>query len=625
MELSKTRVACAAQNFVSGRPPGMRPEAIVLHRSGGTLDEFRGRFTDAAASTSAHYVVGQDGSVVQYVNEQDTAFHAGLVVNPVWTGLKPATNPNFYTIGIELEGVATDAVTEDQAEACAALIADVAARCDIPIDAGHLVLHSEIRASRDCPGSGFDRAEMVQRALFAASTAAPFPLEGSVSILVDTNLREGLPASSARTVTVLTSGTQLGVNGFTLQGEAVQGNSAWYRTAEGNFFWAGSTSAPEPRPAPASEINPAPASEAGPAPLPSAPPPAAPAGSRISIAEIDRFFTSAACPPLDLSNAGKPAVGVIQDLLTGHGFAKMPSLLSPAYGTFGDASRMALAAFQSSCGLPPDTALSLATLTKLTTIPAKDPRATQAHFSLLLSLPFTAMHRVLALTAQMEGVGKFAALNLNTDQAGLSFGLIQWAQRPGRLADVIAAFRAADADEFVRIFGAGDAGLADGLLAHVRKPSGGVDPATGITTDAQFSLIASPWADRFRGAALSPVFQKAQVDTARSAFENSLGRLRQYDTAGLVKSERAVAFLLDVANQFGDGHVQRPAAPPDKGLAGLYRKVFRPGMQEQELLRGIADETVAEMPARFQAGVRARRNLFLTTPLLADSGVFGAA
>jgi hypothetical protein len=155
------------------------------------------------------------------------------------------------------------------------------------------------------------------------------------------------------------------------------------------------------------------------------------------------------------------------------------------------------------------------------------------------------------------------------------------------------------------------------LIAHLRKPLGGVTDA-GVTTNPAFNLIGPPWTDRFTEAALHPAFQQVQVRTAIVAFESSLAKLRQYDTAGIVTSERAVAFMLDVANQFGDGRVQRPPAPPDRGLAGLYRRVFRPGMDEKTLLQGIADATVNAMSARFQAGVRARRSLFLTTPLLAD-------
>jgi len=62
---------------------------------------------------------------------------------------------------------------------------------------------------------------------------------------------------------------------------------------------------------------------------------------------------------------------------------------------------------------------------------------------------------VLGLTAIMEGLGKFGSLNLNADKAGLSFGIIQWAQRPKRLIDILEAFSKADASKYVSIFGSG--------------------------------------------------------------------------------------------------------------------------------------------------------------------------
>ena len=619
--MDKIKCTCGASNFMAGRPAGMRPEAVVLHRSGGSADDIRARFLDGATATSAHYVVGKDGHITQYVEEKDTAFHAGLAINPTWKGLKAKVNPNFYTIGIELEGSADEPVPDEQSEGCAALVAEIAARCKIPIDEDHIVLHNEIRASRDCPGAVFARDAFVQRVLLAASSPAVFPAPGEVDILKNTNVREGLPSTSARVVSVLRGGSKARVSGYTLQGDEVNGNSTWFLSEDGNFFWAGNSSVPQPRPqtnheegdAVAPPSSGTAATEAmGATPLNLAP------AARIGIDEIDRFFLSESCPPLDLAQSGRDAVGIIQDLLTGHGFPKLPSILSPAYGAFGDLTRRALGDFQNSYGMAPNAVLTSETMKQLVGLPARDPRATRAHFSLVLGLPFTGMHRILALTAQMEGVGKFAALNLNTDSAGLSFGLIQWAQRPGRLLEIVSAFRDSAPEKFAEIFGDGDAALTAKLITHLKKPSGGVAEKTGITTDSEFDLIASPWKERFAKAALHPEYQKLQVNTALQAFQASLARIRQYDVAAVVKSERAVAFMLDVANQFGDGLVKRPAQPPDRGLAGIYRRVLRPGMGEQDLLQAIADATVAAMAERFQAGVRARRSLFLTTPLLSS-------
>ncbi len=612
MMMTRTRIACAASNRMTGRPEGMRPEAIVLHRSGGTAEAMRARFTNGATLVSTHYVVTRQGDIVQYVDENDTAFHAGIAINASWKRLKARVNPNFYTLGIELEGSPDDTAPQEQSDACAELVAEISARRNIPIDADHIVLHSEIRASRDCPGSTLDRADILQRALLAATAAQWFPAASDVEILRDTNLREGAPSSAAQVVSVLRAGSKMRVTGFTLQGEAVKGNTAWYRIENGDCFFADNSSVPRPRPDSDDADNDPPARRSA---------ISLAVVRRLGINDIDQFFAGSSGLPVELARAGRETVGTIQDLLTGQGLAQMPSILSPAYGIFSARTQAALAEFQNGCGLPISASLTEETARSLIEIPAKDPRATQAYFSLALGIPRSGLLHVLALTSQMEGVGRFAALNLNTDSAGLSFGMIQWAQRPGRLVDILSAFRNADSATFARIFGGGDAVLADYLLAHLRKPHGGVS-VSGTATDSRFDLITPPWPQRFREAAFETEFQKVQVNTALAAFETSLEQLRQFDTAGLVKSERGVAFMLDVANQFGEGGVRKSSNGPDRGLAGIYRKLLRPGMTERDLLQAIADATVAAMPVRFQAGVRCRRSLFLTTSGLSDSDEF---
>src|ERR1700748_547058 len=92
----KVWVGCAPSNLLGGRR-GFVPEAIVLHRSGDTLADIDSRCKQPSASRSSHYGVGANGEVHQYVEEKDTAFHAGIVVAPTWTRLKKGKNPNFYT------------------------------------------------------------------------------------------------------------------------------------------------------------------------------------------------------------------------------------------------------------------------------------------------------------------------------------------------------------------------------------------------------------------------------------------------------------------------------------------------------------------------------------------------
>ena len=130
----------------------MKPEAIVVHIMDGSFAAGESVFADPSTRKSAHYGISREGTVHQYVSEEDTAFHAGIVVNPTWKLLKAGVNPNFYTVGIEHEGRAADAWPQAQLSASAGLIAAIAERWKIPIDTEHIIRHHEIRASKSCPG-----------------------------------------------------------------------------------------------------------------------------------------------------------------------------------------------------------------------------------------------------------------------------------------------------------------------------------------------------------------------------------------------------------------------------------------------------------------------------------------
>lgn len=594
--MHKQWIGCLASNFSTGRG-GFKPEAIVIHRTGGSLQDIDARFGQTRSFSSAHYAVGIDGEIHQYVEETDTAFHAGVVVNPTWKLLKAGSNPNFYTIAIEQAGVTGDPITDSQYQATATLIAEIARTCQIAADTDHVVLHSEIRAGRLCPGDGFDRSSLLDRVKAALSVPdGSANSQTEVRVLTSANVRQGAPSTAARIVRVIPAGEIETASGFTDRGERISGNSYWYRTEDGNYFWAGATAAPNP------------VAAGQPQPVPSSMPLVQPVAgaARCGIQRIDDLFGAApSAAPLDPSETDLAAIGAVQDLLTGHGYSALPTLLSTSYGVFGAKTTQAVSAFQNSQSLTVTGVVDSASLRKLVAVPATDPRACQVYLSFVLGFQCAGMHRILCLVAQMEGLGKFAALNRNTDRAGLSFGLIQWAQRPGRLAEILLAMSQADRAVFVEIFGAGDRTVADSLIAHCRKLSGGVDPATGNTTSAAFDLIADPWLSRFRQAALALKFQQAQVQSALAAFEASYERLQS--VAPDLVSERSVGFMLDVANQFGDA-----------GAEKLYKSIHRPDMKEMDVLSEIADATVARVDDSFKAGVRARRDRFLETHFLSD-------
>jgi N-acetylmuramoyl-L-alanine amidase len=142
-------------NFTPGRG-GYKPDVIVIHVMEGTLAGTDSWFTSEASNVSAHYGIGINRAVHQYVQETDQAWHAGRVDRPSAAVVKQRSgvNPNRYTIGIEHEGTASSVWPDTMYEDSARLVASIAAKWDIPIDRAHIVGHREIYAAKTCPGAG---------------------------------------------------------------------------------------------------------------------------------------------------------------------------------------------------------------------------------------------------------------------------------------------------------------------------------------------------------------------------------------------------------------------------------------------------------------------------------------
>lgn len=237
---------CAPGNFRQGRA-GFTPDAIVVHIMEGSLVGTDAWFNELASRVSAHYGVGRDGSVHQYVQETDTAFHAGNVDRPTWARLRPGVNPNLHTLGIEHEGFASTPWTPEMYAASSALLRAAAARWSIPLDRAHVIGHREIYAPKTCPGSEVDLDRLIALAAGTPAPPLPSPQTGrDVTLRVNANLRRDVPSVSSPVVRVLPAGTVVHAVGFTAQGDAVKGNPFWYRDADGNWIWAGATDQPLP-------------------------------------------------------------------------------------------------------------------------------------------------------------------------------------------------------------------------------------------------------------------------------------------------------------------------------------------------------------------------------------------
>jgi peptidoglycan hydrolase-like protein with peptidoglycan-binding domain len=326
------------------------------------------------------------------------------------------------------------------------------------------------------------------------------------------------------------------------------------------------------------------------------------------ISRIDQLL-GGQTEPIGPNISDQEAVGVLQDLLIGHDLKGLPGLLSKGRGLFGINTAGAVREFQRAQKLPETGVVDNATLQKLVEVPSIKPIACLGYLALSLDILFKGMIRVMSLTSQFEGAGLFTALNRNTDRAGLSFGLIQWAQKPGRLNEILRAFQAAEPALFVQIFGVGDAALAQGLINHTAKPRGGTDDQ-GRTTDPRFDLVNEPWVSRFLQAGRKRELQRIQIDVALAAFKKSFDRVRAF--APQIRTERGIAFMLDLANQHGDG-----------GAQSIVNKVNKPGLSEAALLAAIQQESVARVRNQFGDGAEMkstqnRRETFRTTHLFSD-------
>jgi len=83
-------------NF-NDRRTGAAIQHLILHYTGmRTSDEAIARLRDPAGQVSAHYIVDLDGAIVQLVEENQRAWHAGV---SFWAG---ETDINSTSIGIEI-------------------------------------------------------------------------------------------------------------------------------------------------------------------------------------------------------------------------------------------------------------------------------------------------------------------------------------------------------------------------------------------------------------------------------------------------------------------------------------------------------------------------------------------
>ena len=142
------------------RPGGTAIDMLVLHYTGmATADAALDRLCDPSAKVSAHYTIGEDGTVYAHVAEARRAWHAGVAH---WAG---ASDVNARSIGIELINPGHEfgyrEFAEDQIAALITLCHGILLRHPIP--SARVLGHSDVAPARkEDPGELFPWAQLAK-------------------------------------------------------------------------------------------------------------------------------------------------------------------------------------------------------------------------------------------------------------------------------------------------------------------------------------------------------------------------------------------------------------------------------------------------------------------------------
>jgi len=155
------------------RRDGLRPVFVVVHYT--AMDSAQAaleRLCDPDVEVSAHYLIGNDGTLWHMVREQDRAWHAGA---GEWCGLD---DMNSRSIGIELDNRGDHPFSQPQMAQLEALLAQILNRWQIP--SSGVIGHSDMAPGRKFdPGPRFDWARLAQQGLAAARTGPVTSQAGS--------------------------------------------------------------------------------------------------------------------------------------------------------------------------------------------------------------------------------------------------------------------------------------------------------------------------------------------------------------------------------------------------------------------------------------------------------------
>lgn len=125
---------------------------ICIHISDGTASQVLATFK--TEEKSSHYLILKSGQIWQFVEDQNTAWAQGRVINPNAQLIleRLNENPNSYLLSIEHEGYGWEDITEEQYQSSGELIYELSKLWKTPLDRIHIIGHNEINKGKICPG-----------------------------------------------------------------------------------------------------------------------------------------------------------------------------------------------------------------------------------------------------------------------------------------------------------------------------------------------------------------------------------------------------------------------------------------------------------------------------------------
>ncbi len=144
--------------------------AVVVHYTGTLSTEAAVTWMQRGDShTSAHYVVGRDGTLIQMVADEAIAWHAGRSAMDPHADPPKEVNVNEFSIGIMLVGTADSGFTDRQMASLYSLIEVLVSKYKIQPD--RVVGHRHVAPGRQQDPDGFTN-QFNWRRLHEIATAA---------------------------------------------------------------------------------------------------------------------------------------------------------------------------------------------------------------------------------------------------------------------------------------------------------------------------------------------------------------------------------------------------------------------------------------------------------------------